>query len=642
MSIAEVNRPDALGPIGGAPVHDGSVTRRAKRRAALVYWGLALVGAIAFAVGPTWLGALGVGLWSPGAGFLLADGWAIALLPLTLVLFACALVAWFWAGMLIAPLGVWLGSAALAAFTVSAHRSWWGAAIAVASLAVFCTATALLGVKRRSAARERRAKRIEYLPQARLEVRQRAATAARARATDREMSDHQLAHLRTYLNIALQPYGDFSSYNIIDQFQPAAVRYQINQLGYTLAMSMAEFTPNFHGYSTQAQRNLVELYRHRRVWQYWRYENAWGNFNLNPDPAAKDNIMLTGFYGLHVALYTAVSGDRRYLQDGSLTFKLDDRRQYPHSLPKIIDNIMDNFRMQPYVLYPCEPNWVYTGCNFRGLTAVAAYDKATGSENFAEFHQTFRRNLNAEFMTADAGVVPLRSNLTGLSVPFPAPDSSLVLGLAAIYPDLAEQYWAFVRKEILEAGPAGINVAVERSVDFGNYKIADNPMLPYLLIAAQEMGDYEVGDRIMEVLDETKPAIEKCDGSVAYDFSVLTDASLLQGRLMQVGSWTKIVTQPLSEAARSGPVLDEVSYPDVLVAKAHSDGHDLRLVLAAGTPTAGRQRLGVKRLSPNARYDIEVEGRRVESITATADGTAEFDVVVAARTPVVLTPAGGR
>lgn len=639
MSVVEVDRADGMGPLGGAPVRDGAVTRSAKRRAAVLYWIVALAGAIVFAVGPTWAGAVGIGLWFPGAGFLLADGWAIAFLPLTLLLFAVSLVAWFWAGMVIAPVGVWLLSAGLAALTVSARHSWWGIGIAAVMLVGFCAITAVLGTKRRRAANDRRAKRSEYLPQARLEVRQRATAASHTREGSREMTAHQLAHLRTYLDIAFQPYGDFSSYTVVDQFQPAAVRYQINQIGYTLAMSTAEFTPNFHGYLAQAQRNLIDLYLHKRVWQYWRFENAWGNFSLNPDPAVKDNIMLTGFYGLQVALYTAVTNDDLYLRDGSLTFKLDERRQYQHSLPKIIDNIMENFRAQPFVLYPCEPNWVYTGCNFRGLTAVATFDKAMGTSNFAEVRDSFREKLAAEFMTADAGVVPLRSALTGLSVPFPAPDSSLVLGLGAIYPDLAEQYWAFVRKEIIESGPEAINVPVERSIDFGNYKMVDNPMLPYLLIAAQELGDYEVAKRIMEVVDETTPAVEKNDGSLAYDFSVLTDASLLQGRLMQVGSWSNLVTQPLSEAARTGPLLDEVSYPEVLVASATSSGEDLQLVLVAGTPTTGRQRIGVTRLIPNACYDVEVDGRLLEPVTASASGTADFAVVVTARTPVAITPA---
>ena len=60
------------------------------------------------------LHAAGLGLLLPGAGFIALGGWYLLLLPLTLGLFWLAVIAWFWAGMVVAPLGVWLGAAALA------------------------------------------------------------------------------------------------------------------------------------------------------------------------------------------------------------------------------------------------------------------------------------------------------------------------------------------------------------------------------------------------------------------------------------------------------------------------------------------------------------------------------------------------
>ena len=43
---------------------------------------------------------------------------------------------------------------------------------------------------------------------------------------------------------------------------------------------------------------LVEKYQQKKVWSYWAYENLWGNFEWDPDPARKQNIMLTGFFAL--------------------------------------------------------------------------------------------------------------------------------------------------------------------------------------------------------------------------------------------------------------------------------------------------------------------------------------------------------
>src|SRR5258708_768359 len=90
-----------------------------------------------------------------------------------------------------------------------------------------------------------------------------------------------------------------NGYDKVDQFQTSALRYQINHLGYGLGMLQCMYTPSFHGYLSQAQRNLIELYLDRRIWGYWLWESAWGHLNLtDPDPAAKDNIMLTGWFGI--------------------------------------------------------------------------------------------------------------------------------------------------------------------------------------------------------------------------------------------------------------------------------------------------------------------------------------------------------
>ena len=88
-------------------------------------------------------------------------------------------------------------------------------------------------------------------------------------AGPRELSERELQAVRYALDRALQPVGEFKGYTISDQFQPAALRYQINHLGYALGMVQCHYAPSFHGYLSQAQRNLIETYRVNRVWDYW-------------------------------------------------------------------------------------------------------------------------------------------------------------------------------------------------------------------------------------------------------------------------------------------------------------------------------------------------------------------------------------
>lgn len=167
---------------------------------------------------------------------------------------------------------------------------------------------------------------------------------------------------------------------IIDQFQPAALRYQINHLGYALGMVQCHYTPSFRGYLGQAQRNLIETYLNRRVWDYWVLESTWGHLNFtNFDPADKDNVMLAGYYGMQVNRYMLNSGDRRYAAPGSLTFRLNERTAYPHDAHALIDSARDNHQRSDFCLFPGEPNWVYAVCNMYGMGALATHDPRSGS-----------------------------------------------------------------------------------------------------------------------------------------------------------------------------------------------------------------------------------------------------------------------
>src|SRR5262249_59700512 len=92
----------------------GPITAARQRRTLLIYVAMCVLGLL-----PTILGmspamkAAGVGLWIPGGGFVASGGWAVLLFPVTLALFALSVFAWFGAGMVIAPIIVWLGSAML-------------------------------------------------------------------------------------------------------------------------------------------------------------------------------------------------------------------------------------------------------------------------------------------------------------------------------------------------------------------------------------------------------------------------------------------------------------------------------------------------------------------------------------------------
>jgi len=161
-----------------------------------------------------------------------------------------------------------------------------------------------------------------------------------------------------------------------------------------------------------------EKYLERKVWTYWLYETAWGHLNLtNFDPAAKDNIMLTGWFGLHVGMYMLASGDRRYAEPGSLTFRLNARTAYRHDIHTLASSVRSNFEEAPFCLYPCEPNWVYPICNHYGLASLAVNDRLFGAGDVPEIRDRWLASLDAEFTDESGSIVGLRSSLTGCASP---------------------------------------------------------------------------------------------------------------------------------------------------------------------------------------------------------------------------------
>jgi hypothetical protein len=221
-------------PAGEMDLHSGSkgpVTASRHRRNAVVYGVLCLLAIlpILLQMSPGWQ-AFGLGLFMPGAGFLAVGGWAVLLFPLTVGLFWLSVVAWFWAGMVVAPLTVWLGSAVLAGAMVG-HAIWGPAAFlaplfAAATFGVF----QYRAIRKRAADQERLEMRKGFFATSLAEVGERVASSAVER--ERELTPDQLAALRYVLDRALQPVGQYQGYDVLDQFQPAALRYQINHMGF--------------------------------------------------------------------------------------------------------------------------------------------------------------------------------------------------------------------------------------------------------------------------------------------------------------------------------------------------------------------------------------------------------------------------
>jgi hypothetical protein len=624
----------------GGSFRKGPVTAARQRRTALIYGGLCVLGALPLLLGaPASLQAAGVGLWIPGGGFLAVGGWASLLFPVTLAAFVLSLVAWFWAGMVIAPALVWLGSAALAG-AMAGEAIWMGGPWLAAGSALAIG----VGFHRRAARQSREglakaAARRAFVPASLAEVKVQAAVTPDPAA--REMGPEDLAALRYLLDRALQPIEEWGGFDVIDQFQPAALRYQLNHMGFALGISQRAYTPSFRGYLGQAQRNLIEKYLLKKVWTYWVYESCWGNLNFtNWDPAARDNIMLTGWFGMHVGQYMLASGDRRYLEPGSLTFRLNARTAYVHDFNTLVGSVKANYDTAEFGLFACEPNWIYPICNHYGMASLAVQDAVTGTDNVRRYLPRWVEKMDAEFTDESGSIIGLRSQHTGLPVPFPVGEAGYAPFENIFAPDRARQLWAIARREIAPAIQPGADgrpriVLPGAGLDTGNYRTGHVFAYAAIQVAAREFGDDAIAEAAQNSLDaDGGRRLE--DGVRRYvGGSNAANAYAVMGQLMRAGDFARSFAEAPPAGALTGPVLEGASYPEVLVARAASDGEALDLVLHPGRGE-GPQTIGLARLRPGVRY--HVSGAAESVITAGPDGTATIVAPLAGRTPLRIAP----
>ncbi len=620
----------------------GPVTAARQRRALLVYGIVWVIGLLPVLIGASaaWQAA-GLGLWMPGAGFLADGGWITLLFPLTLALFVLSLVAWFWAGAVVAPLLVW-GGAAVAAGLIAKDTNW--------PTAYLATAAVLAGVvfffRRRAAGRQasdarKLAARVVFLANSLSEV--RACAAAVPDAASRELSVDDLGALRYLYDRALQPIAEFNGFDIIDQFQPAALRYQLNHMGFALGIAQGSYLPNFHGYLRQAQNNLIQKYLLRKVWGYWVYESCWGHLNFsNFDPAVRDNIMLTGWFGMHVGQYMLNSGDRRYAEEGSLSFKLNSRTTYVHDFHTLIGSVVENYEhyQSQFCLFPCEPNWIYPICNHYGMSSLAVHDRLFGTDYVERFLATWLEKLDTEFTDGSGSIIGLRSKHLGVQVPFPVGEAGYCFFANCFSPERGQRLWAIARKELepaLATGPDGQTrlTLPGKGLDPGNYRTGHIAAFGTIMVAAREFGDHEIAEAAQRSLDQDC-GLDLSNGARRYlKGSNLANATSILGRLIRTGDFRRSFAEGPAAYTLAGPVLAEASYPDVLVARAFSHGDDLELVLYPGAGP-GPHALKVAQLVPGRTY--RVEGGAADRLAADDAGTATLSALLNGRTALVIRP----
>jgi hypothetical protein len=617
------------------------VTTRRLRRTVAVYGALAAAGtAIAVAAGRRPIANLGVGLIAPGAGYLSAGK------PLSYAVtqpaFLASLGLWLGSGNVLAPVTVWGATAAAS----GRHRARWSGARTVVPAAAAASLVAVLrirerGFRRAVTRRDRRNAHLRELGAASAQPVTTPAVRTAAAPEVAELTAEQLAMQRFILDRSLQPVAEFAGFDRIEQFQTSSIRYQVTCAGLALAAAQYDYTPAFAGYVNAAQRNLIAKWQERVCWAYWAKESMWGHLRYNPDPVRKDNIMLTGWLGYQLASYMSNTHDPHYLRRGSVTFAHPRGTRFEYDFGSLAEALLVNFQRSDFTLYPCEPNWIYALCNGFGILPLPIHDRIYGTDYTERILGDFRRGFENEFLSADGRTIGIRSAWTGLTVPAMTSvisDASVIWQLAPVFPDIARRQYEILRHESVRLnadGTLGLDLKGWDKIDTGNYRRSTISALLWMRAAAAELGDSEVATAAELSIEREAPATVA--GGVRHHpgVSVQGTCGLFLASTARKDSHFNRINRGMPEQWLTGPILADADYPEVLVARAVTDGTALDLVLRPGAEKS-RRTLTIGRL--RAGHTYRTPGAIAAEVIADPHGNAHVEVDLEDRHELRIVP----
>jgi hypothetical protein len=618
-----------------SPRRLGPVSRKLVTRLVVVLAAVVVIGSLLVVLGGPAARAAGLSLVFPGGGllYLAAPWWFLV----TIVLLALAIVLWWgisahWA----IPL-VWLGSAVASGLLSGAPRwfvddgtTWPWMIPVVYALAIASVTVAVVRMERTHRRKLATVPDLnEYLAAATLPARE--PDPNEPTAFDAELLDW-------VYGMALQPLDQFRGFDWGEQIHgPTCVRYQLNMMGYALSVYAANQLPNCPQPVEAALANLILKATDLRVWGYWRTLNTIGNFDRNPDPIVRDNIMLSAYLGDQINLYEAATGSTRFDEPGSLTFVWKDGRTYEYDHHSIAAAVRHNFERNELGFFPCEPGWVFTACNTMGAQALKGHDTLHGTALWPAVEGRWRDAVEIEMMTPDGNLPHIRSKLVGLSfdtgeVPGGEYFSTGTNGFADVAPDLAlragllglrgaEQRMAALRGMIAD-GVLQLDVAPEP--ERNTLITTAVPQWTRIIGGARAVGMYDLAAAAMRGMEQD------CGTGQRWPERPLHVGVQNLGIHLMVRWGSPLNTAKLALRGYRppfGPILADGPWDDVLVTSARSaDGTDLDVGLhPRGAPVTAA--LTFAALAPGSRYQL-TDDRRTVVVAADAAGRGSIELTV--------------
>ncbi len=249
------------------------------------------------------------------------------------------------------------------------------------------------------------------------------------------------------------------------------------------------------------------------------------------------------------------------------------------------------------------------------------------------------RWIKDKWLRKDSRWAPGRTEFgVAISPPTLGYDACMAYWLNGAMPDLAEQTWSALRARAVAVDDRlTFRGRVWDKLDIGNYNVAGGQgfTLATAMHAAKELGDDDSAAGLERALDHSYDIVRHNGVRQYASCSLLTNGTHTLARHTRQGAMRDLIRGVVPDHWRTGPILAEAAYPDVLVARAVTDGHALELVLRPGDG-GGRTTLAIERLNPG--HDYTLQGALHDTTTAGPDGRALIEIELSDRLEVKIRP----
>ena len=349
--------------------------------------------------------------------------------------------------------------------------------------------------------------------------------------------------------------------------------------------------------------------------------------------------MYTGFFGVMLGLFETLN-DKRFSEPGALTLRWSDDTEYVYEFSSLCEAIVHNMDISSHgPLYPCEPRLIYPMCNAFSLSTLLIHYRLHGTDFGAGRTEQMAQAFDThKYLQPDNRFLAARGPLKFSMGPSVGNDGVMSYWLDFAMPEQAAKTWENLREKLVRITDDYVKMKATtwEILDPGNYSPCTGMSRVSVMAAAKEHGDDELAAALEMSLDKRYKVVRKYGARAYTGISSWGNAGHVMARFTTKNSMADLMAGKVPKPWKTGPILAQAGYPDVLVARAVTDGRGLNLVLRPGN--GGRRTvLGVQRLAP--RRDYVVTGGVDDTLTADDDGCAVLSVDLDDRLEVMLRPA---